>query len=129
MILQKFLKTSHKLKYLSLCFFVFSQYLQFKLKKFSSILEDLESIKQNKTQNENSSTLISRSIKIFGALNISSCLFKSIVLYKLLKRNNKNPTLHIGVKNIGDLEAHAWIELEGRMLDDDLGYKIFTSIK
>ena len=129
MILHKFLKTKFKLQYLYLCFFVFSQYLQFKLKKFSSILEDLESFKQNKTQNENSSTLISRSLKIFGALNISSCLFKSIVLYKLLKRNNENPTLHIGVKNIGDLEAHAWIELEGRMLDDDLGYKIFTSIK
>ena len=35
----------------------------------------------------------------------------------------------VGVKNIGDLEAHAWIEFEGKMLDDDLGYRVFTSIK
>ena len=54
---------------------------------------------------------------------------KSIVIYKLLKRNGQNPILHIGVKNIGDLEAHAWIEFEGKMLDDDLGYRVFTSIK
>lgn len=68
-------------------------------------------------------------MKLFSAFNISSCLFKSIVLFKLLKRNGQNPVLHIGVKKVGELEAHAWIEFQGKMLDDDFGYKVFTSIK
>jgi len=129
LILHKFLKTKFKFQYLYLSIFIISQFFEFKFKRLNTLIEDLKSFEQSKIQNENSLELISRSIKLFNAFNISSCLFKSIVIYKLLKRNGQNPILHIGVKNIGDLEAHAWIEFEGKMLDDDLGYRVFTSIK
>ena len=129
MILNKFLNTKFKFQYLYLSIYITGQFFEFKFKKLNTLIEDLKSFKQGKTQNENSLELISRSIKLFKAFNISSCLLKSIVIFKLLKRNGQNPILHIGVKNIGDLEAHAWIEFEGKMLDDDLGYRVFTSIK
>ena len=129
MILYKFLKTKFKFQYLYLSIFIINQFFEFKFKKLSTLIEDLKSFKQGKAQSNNSLELISRSIKLFRTFNISSCLFKSIVIYKLLKRNGQNPILHIGVKNVGDLEAHAWIEFDGKMLDDDLGYRVFTSIR
>ena len=129
MILYNFLKTKFKFQYLYLCIFIVGQFYEYKLKKLTSIIENLKSYKQGSTKNDNSLILISRCMKLFSAFNISSCLFKSIVLFKLLKRNGQNPVLHIGVKKVGELEAHAWIEFEGKMLDDDFGYKVFTSIK
>ena len=129
MILYNFLKTKFKFQYLYLCIFIVGQFYEYKLKKLTSIIENLKSYKQGSTKNDNPLILISRCMKLFSAFNISSCLFKSIVLFKLLKRNGQNPVLHIGVKKVGELEAHAWIEFEGKMLDDDFGYKVFTSIK
>lgn len=129
MILHKFLKTKFKFEYLNLCIFIVGQFYEYKFKKLTSIIEDLKSYKQGSTRTDNSLTLISRCMKLFNIFNISSCLFKSIVLFKLLKRNGQNPVLHIGVKNVGELEAHAWIEFEGKMLDDDFGYEVFTSIE
>ncbi len=47
------------------------------------------------------------------------CLTQSLVLWYLLQRQGIDGVLRIGVKPPGyQLEAHAWVELEGQILND-----------
>ena len=48
-----------------------------------------------------------------------SCLDRSLVLWALLRRNGNDADLRIGVRKNGEnFEAHAWVELDGRVLND-----------
>jgi len=51
---------------------------------------------------------------LFGAV----CLPRSVVLCTLLRRRGFHPTLRFGARSTdGRFEAHAWVELGGRVLD------------
>ena len=48
-----------------------------------------------------------------------TCLQHSLVLWTLLQRNGFDAAIHFGVrKNDQSLEAHAWVEFDGRVLND-----------
>ncbi len=48
----------------------------------------------------------------------ATCLRQALLVYWLLRRRGLSPELKIGVRKQGDVvEAHAWVELEGRSLD------------
>jgi hypothetical protein len=48
----------------------------------------------------------------------ASCLEQSLVLYRMLRRRGMHPGLHIGArKEANQFEAHAWVELNGIVLD------------
>ena len=60
----------------------------------------------------------------------NSCLTESLVLWRLLLRRGIGARFKIGVRTLtGPFESHAWVEYEGRVLNDvaDVG-KIFTPI-
>ncbi len=47
------------------------------------------------------------------------CLERSLALWRLLRRRRMAAELRIGVrKSERDLEAHAWVELAGRVVND-----------
>ena len=49
-----------------------------------------------------------------------SCLPRSITLWWLLRRRGIDSALRIGVRTVdGRLHAHAWVELDGLVLNDD----------
>ena len=49
----------------------------------------------------------------------ANCLHQSLALWWLLRRRNIDSQLRIGVRKIEHrLEAHAWIELSGQVLND-----------
>ncbi len=51
-------------------------------------------------------------------LSAATCLRQALVLWFLLRRRGVPADLRIGVrKNVDRLEAHAWIESDGRILD------------
>jgi hypothetical protein len=59
-----------------------------------------------------------RSVELHGPTN-PNCLERSMTLWWLLRRNGVNAELHIGArKEGGRLEAHAWVELDGQVLND-----------
>jgi len=46
------------------------------------------------------------------------CLPRSLVLWALLRRQGFSPVLRFGARNTdGRFEAHAWVEIGGRVLD------------
>jgi len=48
-----------------------------------------------------------------------NCLSQSLALAWLLRRRGLTPTLRLGVRRPGPrLDAHAWVEFEGRVLND-----------
>jgi hypothetical protein len=53
-----------------------------------------------------------------------NCLSKSIVLWHLLRREGLGATVHFGGRKEGSLfEAHAWVELDGRTINDSEGVR------
>ena len=49
----------------------------------------------------------------------ASCLPQSLVLWRYLRQNDYPATLRVGVaRRDGQLVGHAWVELEGRVLND-----------
>jgi len=49
----------------------------------------------------------------------SACLSRSLVLWALLRAQGVDSELRFGVRRVGDdLEAHAWVEHQGRPLND-----------
>lgn len=57
------------------------------------------------------------------------CLRTALVVGHLLR--HRAPTLHVGARRLGGtLQAHAWIRLDGRVLDPDAGsYVSFTGVE
>jgi hypothetical protein len=50
----------------------------------------------------------------------ATCLRRSLVLWWLLRRDGIETVLRVGVnRDSGSLEAHAWVEFQGRPLGDD----------
>src|SRR5215469_7156517 len=48
----------------------------------------------------------------------ASCLEQSLVLCRMLRRRSMNAAIRIGARKEGDrFEAHAWIEMEGNVVD------------
>jgi len=59
-----------------------------------------------------------RSVELHG-LGTPNCLERSMVLWWLLRRAGIAGELHIGGRKSGPrFEAHAWVELEGKILND-----------
>lgn len=51
-----------------------------------------------------------------------SCLSKSLVLWHLLRREDLSPTIRIGGRKDGkEFAAHAWVELDGYVINDSGG--------
>lgn len=49
----------------------------------------------------------------------ANCLKQSLLLYGWLRARNLTPRLQFGVRKVADsIDAHAWIELEGRALGE-----------
>ena len=50
----------------------------------------------------------------------ANCLPRSLTLWWLMRRRSIPGELRIGVRQeAGQLEAHAWVELDGLAIDDD----------
>jgi hypothetical protein len=59
-----------------------------------------------------------RSAELHGPAT-PNCLERSMVLWFLLRRSGIGGELHIGARKIGPrFEAHAWVELNGEVLND-----------
>ena len=59
-----------------------------------------------------------RSVELHGPTN-PNCLERSMTLWWMLQRDGVDGELHIGArKEGGRLEAHAWVELGGQVLND-----------
>jgi hypothetical protein len=59
-----------------------------------------------------------RSAELHGPAN-PNCLERSLTLWWLLRRSGVDSELHIGARKEGArLEAHAWVELAGQVLND-----------
>jgi hypothetical protein len=64
---------------------------------------------------------VARMVSVAEQWTFSSptCLEKSLVLWRLLRRQGLSAQLHIGArKNDQALEAHAWVECQGVVLND-----------
>ncbi len=60
-----------------------------------------------------------RSVEVHGPVR-SSCLERSLTLWWLLRREGIAGELHVGArKQSNHFEAHAWVELDGQVLNDD----------
>lgn len=59
-----------------------------------------------------------RSAQVHGPAN-PNCLERSMTLWWMLRRRGVDGELHIGArKEAGKFEAHAWVELDGQVLND-----------
>lgn len=59
-----------------------------------------------------------RSVELHGPVT-PNCLERSMVLWILLRRAGIEGELHVGARKNGSrLEAHAWVELRGKVLND-----------
>lgn len=47
----------------------------------------------------------------------ATCLFESLVAFGLLARRGYRVELHVGAKRSPELEAHAWVTIDGRPCD------------
>lgn len=63
-----------------------------------------------------------RSVKISAKYTLfpASCLTRSLVLWGMLQRAGIAAKLHIGVRKNSIFEAHAWVECDGIVVNDDL---------
>ena len=60
-----------------------------------------------------------RLVKAVAALYRMPCLEQSLVLFRILRRRGIPAELRIGVRKVsGGLNAHAWVEHDGRLLLD-----------
>jgi hypothetical protein len=61
-----------------------------------------------------------RSVELHG-LTDPNCLERSMTLWWMLRREGIEGELHIGArKQDGSFKAHAWVELRGQVLNDDV---------
>lgn len=61
----------------------------------------------------------------------ANCLQRSLTLWWLLRREGIDTTIRFGARNVnGALEAHAWVEFDGRVLNDvESVAAVFTPFK
>tara|TARA_B100001057_G_C22848231_1_gene949928 strand:- start:1999 stop:2388 length:390 start_codon:yes stop_codon:yes gene_type:complete len=125
----KALNSKNKKFYLINSFVFLYEYIIFNLLSFENIIKRVEKISLSKHSNLEPLRLVRLSNKLLDLYKIKSCFLRSIIIFRVLKNNGISSKLHIGVKKIRELEAHAWIELDGKFLDSDKGYQTFTFIE
>ena len=91
-------------------------------KKTIKIVQSLKRQKNTNTINNNSS--LDRNFKVVStALNNSifstTCLEKSVFFHLILNLYAVDSKLQIGIKKNGDFSAHAWVEYNGKPLNDE----------
>jgi hypothetical protein len=138
----KFLRLPFIEKYLLLksAFLLLAFRAGLSLFSFKSLLNYLEGIKQHKSKLKDKSNPSEE--KIVWIIDVASryvpyttCLSKALSAQVLLKRYGHFSSLRIGVvKNEkGELDAHAWVESQGRIIIGDLEdlsrYTAFPSLK
>lgn len=109
--------------------FILHEIFIFKIYKFEKILENVKKYKPKSINRLNEVVIFKKATKFLNFLAVNSCLVRSIIIYKLLKKYGHEPILYIGVKKETDLESHAWVELNGIQLDTSKGFKVMTKIK
>ena len=114
------LKTFLEVRFLSFSFVRKNIYIK---KKFS----------KKDPRNLNEFYFSQKTEKISKFFFIDSCLIKSIVLFKVLKRYGFNPELFIAVsKKDKSFSSHAWVENNGKLINEDknniLDYKVIERI-
>ena len=125
----KALNSKNKKFYLVNSFIFFNEYIAFNFLSFENIIKRVKKINRSKHLNIEPLRLVRLSNKLLDFYKIKSCFLRSIFIYRVLKNNGISSKLHIGVKKNKELEAHAWIELDGKFLDSDNGYQTFTVIE
>jgi hypothetical protein len=125
-------KTSNKKEnnfYFKNIFSILVELLKFSVYSFEQIITSLSKPITPRLRHLNTINIIKKTTKLLDLLNIKSCFLRSIILYKMLKKYNHEPKLHIGVKKVDSLESHAWIEIDNTSIDTSKGYEILTTIK
>ncbi len=110
-------------------FSILVEILKFSVSSFEQIITSLRQPITPRLRHLNTINIIKKTTKLLDLLNIKSCFLRSIILYKMLKKYNHEPKLHIGVKKVDSLESHAWIEIDNTSIDTSKGYEILTTIK
>ena len=110
-------------------FSILVELLKFSIYNFEQIITSLSKPITPRLRHLNTINIIKKTTKLLDLLNIKSCFLRSIILYKMLKKYNHEPKLHIGVKKVDSLESHAWIEIDNTSIDTSKGYEILTTIK
>jgi len=103
--------------------------LKFNVNNFEQIVTSLRKPIATRLRHLDAIIIIKKSTRLLDFLNIKSCFLRSIIIYKMLKKYNHEPKLHIGVKKIDSLESHAWIEIDNTSIDTSKGYEILTTIE
>lgn len=126
---QKPSKKKEKFFYLKNVFSILLELLKFSLNNFEQIIASLRKPVTAWESQLDSIVIIKKITRLLDLLNIKSCFLRSIIIYKMLKKYNHEPKLHIGVKKVDSLESHAWIEINNIAIDTSKGYEILTTIE
>jgi hypothetical protein len=96
----------------------------FGLRRWRSLLERRDASSRRVPSSQELQTPALRTARMVAAasregLVKGNCLSQSLVLWFLLRRAGASPDLRIGVQRDSDLlKAHAWVELQGTILND-----------
>lgn len=125
-------KTSDKKEnnfYFKNIFSILVELLKFSVYNFEQIIASLRKPVTTRESQLDAFIIIKKTTRLLDLLNIKSCFLRSIIIYKMLKKYNYKPKLHIGVKKADILESHAWIEIHNTSIDTSKGYEILTTIE
>ena len=126
---QKPSKKKEKFFYLKNIFSILLELLKFSVNNFEQIIASLRKPVISWVSQLDAIVIIKKITRLLDLLNIKSCFLRSIIIYKMLKKYNHEPKLHIGVKKVDSLESHAWIEINNIAIDTSKGYEILTTIE
>ena len=126
---QKPSKKKEKFFYLKNVFSILLELLKFSVNNFEQIIASLRKPVISWVSQLDAIVIIKKITRLLDLLNIKSCFLRSIIIYKMLKKYNHEPKLHIGVKKVDSLESHAWIEINNIAIDTSKGYEILTTIE
>lgn len=97
-----------------------------KRKGLKNACERIQSIKTKKNKNdynEQKIVLICSTVNHVINKNIlfphAECLHKTLVGYHILKHRGVNIEFCLGVSSEGNFMSHAWLEFDGRVINDD----------
>lgn len=125
-------KTSDKKEnnfYFKNTFSILVELLKFSVYNFEQIIASLRKPDTTWESQLDALVIIKKITRLLDLLNIKSCFLRSIIIYKMLKKYNHAPKLHIGVKKVDNLESHAWIEINNIAIDTSKGFEILTTIE
>jgi len=118
-----------KFFYLKNIFLILTEIFKFSTNNFEQIIASLKKPIATWDCHLDTIFILKKTTRLLDFLNIKSCFLRSIILFKMLKKYNLNPKLHIGVKKVDSLESHAWIEINKTSIDTSKGYEILTTIE